>query len=473
PLVNFSPEQTVAEGGVARVNVTLSGISPVYPLELPFIITGSVDGADYQLSDNKVVITQGTQGFIDIPLNTDFEVEGPEQVILTFEQGVNGGIHNEHIINVVETNVAANVSLSLQQNGLVSNQVAKDLGEAVINLEITDSNSQDTHVIDWQLPDYLSAQVSANQLQVFITPANVILPEENKGLVEVSVTVTDSGNTTNSGSEPIAQTKYFTFSMVDTLARLSTTDTDRDGITDINEGYSDDDKDGLPQFLDTSTIPYLQPLHVNSSIVRLAETEPGLHLQLGKYARLQFSDGVQLSQQEIEATGLIVADTLVHQGGYFDFEIHQVTPFGRSVSIVIPLSQAIVEHAVYRKYTKANAWQDFVIDANNAIASSVAVNGVCPPPQSELYQEGLIIGNVCLRLFIEDGGANDSDGIANGVIDDPGGIAVVSNETIAQETVPEKSSSGSFSYYFLLGGLLLLIRRLRMKKVAIYQREAD
>jgi len=59
-----------------------------------------------------------------------------------------------------------------------------------------------------------------------------------------------------------------------------------------------------------------------------------LHLSLGKYARLQFPDGVQLSQQEIDATALIVADNLVHHGGYFDFEIHLIIPFGRSVLII-------------------------------------------------------------------------------------------------------------------------------------------
>ncbi|MFT7008381.1 MAG: hypothetical protein ACJAXJ_002921 [Colwellia sp.] len=459
PLVNFSAKQTVAEGGTARVNVTLSGLSPVYPLDLPFSITGSVDAADYQLGINKIVIEQGTEGFIDIRFNTDFELEGEEQLILTFVPGVNGGINSSHIINVVETNVAPSITLTLEQDNIATNQIAKDDGEATINLAISDSNIDDKHVISWELPDYLSAEVSANKLQVYIDPLDVELPDENKGLIDISVTVTDSGSTTNSGSEPLSQTKQFAFSLVNSLPRLSTTDTDGDGDSDIVEGFSDDDNDGLPNYLDTSTISYLQPLHTNSSVFSLAETEPGLSLQLGKYAKLQFSDGLQLSQQEIDATGLITSDTLVNQGGYFDFEIHQITPFGRSVFLVVPLSLAIVEYSVYRKFTTENSWQDFVIDGNNAIASSEAVNGVCPPPHSELYQEGLIIGNVCLRLYIEDGGANDSDGIANGVIDDPGGIAVVSNDIIAKDTAPEKSSSGSFSYIILMGFTLIILFR--------------
>jgi len=472
PLVNFSAEQTVAEGGTATINVTLSGVAPAYPLEVFFSVSGTVDSLDYELESNSITIDEGTEGSIEIPIHTDFELEGEEQLILTFGQGVNGGIHSEHIINVVEKNVAPNITVTLVQNNIETNQIARNLGEAVINLVITDSNSQDTHKVDWLLPEYLNAQVSGNQLQVFITPTSVNLPIENNKLIEVSVTVTDndSGNTINSGSDSLVQTKHFAFSMVDLLPRLSTTDTDRDGISDIDEGYDDSDNDGLPDYLDVSTIPYLQPLHVNSSIFKFAETEPGLQLQLGKFARLQFSDGLQLSQQEIDATGLITEDELVHQGGYFDFEIHQITPFGRSVYLVVPLSQPLVEFAVYRKYTTENDWQDFVVNANNAIASSASVNGVCPPPQSNLYQEGLVEGYVCLRLFIEDGGANDSDGIANGVIDDPGGIGIVPNSTIAEVTAPEASSSGSFSSFLLFTLTFVFVFRrynLRLKEKGI------
>jgi len=406
---------------------------------------------------------------VNVSFNTDFEIEGDEQLIVNFASGenggVNGGINAEHVITITESNVAPEISLSIMQNGIHVSTIAKDGGEAVINLAIVDSNINDTHVIDWQLPDYLSAEVSGNQLQVFISPDTIILPSDVQNLIEISVTVTDSGNTNNSGSESLTQTKYLAIPLIESQPRLTESDTDRDGVSDLTEGFSDNDFDGLPEFLDISTIPYLLPLHVNSALVKLVETEPGLHLVLGKYARLQYSDGAQLSQQEIDDTNLIVADDLTHQGDYFDFEIHKIQPFGRSVFIVIPLSQAIVEYSVYRKFSKENGWQDFTLDANNAIASSETVNGVCPAPHSELYQEGLIIGSLCLRLFIEDGGANDSDAIANGVVDDPGGMALIPNSIIVIDKDPEKSSSGSISYLLLLGLLLILLRRYYRNKV--------
>jgi hypothetical protein len=70
-----------------------------------------------------------------------------------------------------------------------------------------------------------------------------------------------------------------------------------------------------------------------------------------------------------------------------------------------------------------------------------------------VYQTGLKQGDNGIRLTIKDGGPNDADGIENGTIDDPGGIAVESVDEIIKVTDPEKSSSGgvlSLSLYLLL-----------------------
>ena len=459
PLVNFSFAQVVAEGGVARVAVILSGEAPAYPVTLPLTITGSVDNADYNLVDNKIVITQGTAGFIDINLNNDFQLEGDEQLIVSFGQGVNAGVHAKHIITVTEANVAPNINVTVWQKGIQVSSIAKNDGEVTVVLTITDSNNQDSHQIDWQIPDYLNAVLSSDEIQFVFPVDGVSLPEENKGLISLLVTVTDSGNTTNSGSAELSQTKQVFLPLFASQQTLGNLDSDRDGVSDLVEGYSDDDFDGLPAYMDNSTIPYLQPLHVNAAVVKLAETEPGLQLRLGKFALLQNSDGLQLSQQEIVATGLVEQDNLANTMGYFDFEIHNVMPFGRSVAIVFPLGDAIVEYSVYRKINGEQQWADFVEDSNNVIATSATINGVCPAPHSDLYQVGLNVGDTCLKLVIEDGGANDADGIANGVIYDPGGIAVVDNNTISLDVVPTKSSSGSLSFLALLSLLLLLYRR--------------
>ena len=100
------------------------------------------------------------------------------------------------------------------------------------------------------------------------------------------------------------------------------------------------------------------------------------------------------------------------------------------------------ENAVYRKFTIEHGWQDFVENGSNSISSGTSVNGICPPPHSELYSAGLTKGYDCLRLIMEDGGPNDADTVANGTIDDPGGLAIISNKELTQSQDPVQSSSG-------------------------------
>ncbi len=454
PLVNFSAQKTVAEGDTIRVTAVLSGESPVYPLILPIEITGDVDSSDYSIAADQIVINSGTEGYIDIQLLSDFQLEGNEELIVSLAQSVNGGIYKKQSIIISEDNLAPVADVSFIQQAQAVTTAAKDAGEITVQLNILDTNISDTHVIDWQIPSAIIAQVSSDQLSVFIDPLLVDFNGLDNTLLNFTVTITDSG------SGQLSQTEHISLPITKSNVRLTSNDTDRDGTSDLSEGYSDLDNDGLPAYLDSSDIPYLQPLHVNAAEVKLMETEPGLTLKLGKYARLQASDGTLLSAQEIAATGLITSDTLVHQNDYFDFEIKNITPFGRSVDVVIPLSTAIPKNAVYRKYTADNTWQNFVEDSVNVISSSQTVNGVCPAPHSALFQAGLIEGNLCLRLTIQDGGVNDADGIANGTIDDPGGLAILPNEVLVQQEKAEKSSSGSVHYVMLmLLGLLGLYRK--------------
>jgi len=437
---------------MARVSVVLSGDAPQYPLEIPISVSGDVDDLDFSLEHNKIIIASGTTGYIDIRLNADFQVEGDESLIVSFKQGVNAGVNNLHQITISENNLVPTVDVEFRQNGKLVSYIAKGEGEVEISLTINDSNLNDTHIIDWNLPEFLAIEISANQLKLFLDPQQTVLPETEGNLISFSVVITDSGE------GQLSQTEFFNIPLLENAPRLDNSDTDRDGLPDNEEGFEDEDHDGLPAYLDNSTIPYLQQLHVNAAAVKLVETEPGLHLNLGKFARLQFSDGIQLSQQEIENTTLIENDSLVHQNAFFDFEIKNIKPFGRSVQIVIPLFDIIPEHAVYRKFSQTNGWSDFSEDGKNTLYSSMTVNGVCPSPTSDLYTPGLTAGNECLRLTIEDGGINDADLIANGTIDDPGGLAVISNKELTKESDPVQSSSGGSINFYILCLLMLFLR---------------
>jgi hypothetical protein len=333
---------------------------------------------------------------------------------------------------------------------LMLSNVAKDDGDIELRLNIDDSNPGDTHIIEWTIPAVYQARVSANQMVVVITPSNISLPITNSDILSLSVEVTDSGSGT------LVTTEVVHIPILATQPALTNSDVDRDGLTDKEEGFLDEDFDGLPAFMDISDVTYIQPIHVNSAITKFVETEPGLVLSLGKFARLQQSDGVMLSEQEIKATGLIIADTINHQNEYYDFEISDILPVGSSVDIVLPLQQNIPEFAIYRKFSAENGWQDFVENSDNSLASAVSVNDVCPAPNSNLYSRGLTRGDDCVRLTIKDGGPNDADGIANGTIEDPGGIALKSVDEIVKTLDPEKSSTGGV-FALNLGLLLILL----------------
>ena len=388
----------------------------------------------------------------DIFIKKDFQAENDEELILSFSSAINTGVNNSHKIVITESNIVPTTELRMTQQNIAVSAISKDQGEVTINLIVNDANPDDSHIINWLLPEYINAEISANQLAIYLQPSSFDLPEEIKRLITVEVNVTDNG------SGELSQTHRLNIPVNDKLARLDGSDTDNDGIADNIEGYADDDNDGVPAFLDNNEIAYLQPLHVNAGLTKLMETEPGLRLRLGKYALQQFSDGVQMTQSEMDATGLVAKDDYDHRSDYFDFEIHDINPFGSSVFVVIPLNDGIPNNSLYRKFNSENGWQNFVENSNNSLASSAADNDVCPPPQSELYQAGLTAGHHCVRLLIEDGGANDADGLVNGIIDDPGGIALVPNSEVAKETDPEQSSSGSM--YWLL---LLVLASLRLR----------
>jgi len=454
PLVSFANQQTAGEGHIARVEVLLSGNAPNYPLVIPFSISGTADSLDYQISANRIVIESGDSGFVDITIKEDFQQEENEELILTFKSSVNTGNHSIHTIIISEENIAPKAKIGLVQANEKVASITQNKGEATVTLEIDDGNVDDQHIISWDIPQLVNAQISANQLNVSIDPKNINLADENKGLLTLSVTITDTG------VGDLSHTAVINIPVLEQYGTLDQSDTDLDGIADNIEGFSDNDGDGIPAYLDNSTIPYLQQLHVNASATKLIETEPGLKISLGKYAKQQFSDGVQLSANEIANTGLITTDTLTHLSDYFDFEVSQILPYGRAIFIVIPLVDTLPEFGIYRKFTKADGWQDFVEDANNSLWSSKLIDGVCPRADSDSYLTGLIQGNTCLRLLIEDGGPNDADGIANGTVDDPGVIGIIPNSVIAEKTDPETSSSGgSFSWLALLFGLFIFLNR--------------
>jgi hypothetical protein len=129
------------------------------------------------------------------------------------------------------------------------------------------------------------------------------------------------------------------------------------------------------------------------------------------------------------------------------------------VQVVIPQLEQMPRSSVYRKLT-SSGWQDFVEDENNSVKSAaIGKEGYCPPPGHAAYQPGLTEKHWCLQLTIQDGGPNDSDGLANNSVTAPGGMGLVLSD------VSVISSGGSGTWHPLVPALsIIIILAIRNKK---------
>ena len=80
---------------------------------------------------------------------------------------------------------------------------------------------------------------------------------------------------------------------------LSSTDSDKDGISDVNEGLNDADNDGIPDYLDNSEVSNKLPIDDEQNIL---QTVAGNKLMLGNIARLSkglSANNVAISKEDI------------------------------------------------------------------------------------------------------------------------------------------------------------------------------
>ena len=238
------------------------------------------------------------------------------------------------------------------------------------------------------------------------------------GVLSVSATVVDNGN-------PILQaTKSISIKLAASAPVLdANVDSDGDGTSDADEGLGDSDGDGIPDYLDNIEETYLAPVSSDSTLVMQAPV--GTQITLGNSSFAVGNNSVGITEDELaDITGSEDND-FSYPNGLFDFEVSGGQA-GASYRLVLPLETAVPENAVFRKFIDKNiGWQEFVLDATNSLASAAASYGACPEPGSALYTEGLNAGDRCLEMLIEDCGPNDADGLADGTVTDPSGLAIL------------------------------------------------
>nr|WP_301338573.1 choice-of-anchor U domain-containing protein [Vibrio coralliilyticus] len=289
-----------------------------------------------------------------------------------------------------------------------------DQGTAVLTAQVDSASSTAGYSFVWSQTDVDLEPSEGLNSETFSFD-----PQGHVGSHELSVVVTDPVGTTVTISREI--------SIRSTLPTLSAlTDSDGDGNDDLSEGFGDSNGNGIPDYLDS--ISSSSQIY-SDSVHHLAYTETGLLFVLGDVPYINGQDFIGVSMDNIvdhyNLSEQQQDGDYQYPSGLFDFEVQQLR-LAASAQIVLRLSSAIPANAIYRKYIESKGWFTFVEDANNALASAASVSDDCPAPGNVSFKSGLNQGDDCIQLTIEDGGPNDADGKVNGIVNDPGGIAVAS-----------------------------------------------
>jgi hypothetical protein len=292
------------------------------------------------------------------------------------------------------------VTLAVTQQSQARTTNFDDQNTVTVTASATDPNTGDTVTYDWSGTDTALSPPTTSTPSFTFDPAGLPI-----GSYTVKVTATDDHGA----------------STARTLTLLV------QGTAPAGKDFTDTDGNGIPAYIDPYSDPSALPDETgNPAATQPLQTDASLNLRLGTIALKADQNGALIAASAI--SGANASDTDVNVGGLFDFEVTGVTP-GGTAQIVLPLQTALRSGAVYRQYTTTGGWQNFVSDTSDSVASAFTVNGVCPGPNSTSWVTGLNPFAQCVRLTVQDGGPNDADGIANGVIDNLGGAAVAALQT--------------------------------------------
>ncbi len=331
----------------------------------------------------------------------------------------------------VEENVAPTVSLAVAQNDITTSVIDSQAGIVTVTAVINDVNALDNHSVTWNVGS---------------TPLLELNNDDTDTTFEFDPSLLDAGSYTlsvdvseNNTSETFSVSVNVNLVIEAALATLSSeTDADNDGTSDADEGYGDTDQDGIADYLDDDSITTRLPISSEQKL----QTVNGLVLSLGDIVRS--SDGATSADASISIADITTnggengseVDNAVDANfaavsDIINFNVSGLSTAGETVAVVIPLNDGVTipEHALYRKYIASKGWFTFIEDENNSIKSALKdEQGNCPAPFDSAYVDGLTLANNCIQLMIEDGGANDADGVANAVVKDPGVLVTANNQ---------------------------------------------
>jgi hypothetical protein len=419
PQVSFVVDQFGHEGQVTQLTAILNGNAPQYPVRVPFALGGTANAQDYQLDAHEVVINQPGQGdsprgSIRVALNNDGIVEANETLVFAMGTPTNAtpGSKRDHTITILMQDMPPKAHFSVMQHNKLGEVVYQGDGIVTITAIASDPNGQNLsyHWFSGTLAD-LDQDNDPATFEVDPAQANV-------GWHELTLQVSD-------GIHLLEKQPHIKVKEGSAPPPRANTDTDGDGVLDSNE-QGDSNGNGILDFQEDSSLPTHElPIGQDTPL----ETEPGLVLELGDIA--QDKEGASGSVNDNDLRNYFTAQGVNYQsdtgrtpGLILDYKIHGVENNARvAFGSPIPLPANVR----LRKYNPNSGWSDFVEDAQNTVESRRSVDGNCPNNADVTYQSGLQIGATCIRLTLEDGGANDADGKANGTIVDPLAVSYADN----------------------------------------------
>jgi hypothetical protein len=425
PLLNFAVDQIVPEGVTAAALLELNGEAVEYPVSVPYTVSGTaMNPGDHDAVNGVALIESGRAVAIEINVAADLFAEPDKTVVLTLgtPQNAAAGSSTVHTVTISEQNAAPRVGMYLEQQGRRTTTVASSGGLTGVLSQVLD-NPLDMHSFDWSASDSgLFDPITVNDPAYLLDPAGLA-----DGMYNLRLSVTDDG------IPPLNTQASSLVKVVFANPVLSVNDdSDRDGLNDADDGTGDEDADRIANYLDRHTAVNVLPFGEDG---RLLETENGLQLRLG---------GITFELTESHA-GVDEQSVLVDEDNGFptdvaDFEIAGLPPGGQA-RVVVPLEHPVAASAFYRQYAQMQ-WLPFDASGSDELASADGSAGACPAPGANAFAAGLQTGAWCLQLTLTDGGPNDSDGVADGVIRHAGGLAAPVSVRTAGLPNPEVRLSG-------------------------------
>lgn len=515
-------------------HIAASGTIEIPDAALSGSITFQALDTDANGEDDEVVVFEMTTTEIMVDHDDDIATADiAVDIILGQEDRVSVGSNTQHTITITETNSPPVFDISAAQGGKTTRTVTTAGGLVTLTTIVKDPDGQ-TPTYDWSASDNALVPTDGTKKDTFtFSPAAL-----TSGFYTARLTAIDSEGATT--------TRDFVLKVITSAPELSTTeDTDDDGQADSvdddtsgdgSSGYQDFDNDGIRNYQDGVKVSSSlqawdlltfdpQQIKGNTHVVGpitfewsvstaasnlvfyplLLRTEEGLKLSLGPTA---FANDKYFARLDLELAKNYWGASLDEKfqstdGQVIDVEISNLPHIGASVYLVIPqpagLPPSNDDKIKFRVLSKDQTW-NLYDSANGDIITTAAKDAAsyCPPPKDGSYVSAPIntdpednaqvlpADSECVQLLIKDGGANDYDGIANGVIrlmgapfinvEDPPISNVIDSgifssdidtksQTLDRNTsIPGGGASGAIGAWFtltLLGGLLLRLRDFR------------